>query len=1120
MQYCDNCGSEIPVRSHFCGTCGHLLGDETKGASEVTRLSQPDLPALGTPSLLKNPFHPPIDYAQLEQSDAGATIQHDWSELDEGNQQAQQLQQPGERHTDENRAFFPDAILPFTPLGYGQFPAANAPAVQGTPQIGGVPSVPGTPSAGMSPASPGAPPVQGGAAPHAAPSIPHVAQSAPQHDWTWEQPQHPVEHAQPTPHHQPQHPTQASPQHYHQLHATVQPTHIAKAGVTTTKVAAGVATKWGIVVLTAVVVLAASGVLYVFANAPGLSLSGGSTVSVGGSLHIHGKGFVPGGSVAFTLDNGLPVTAIGTQAKSIASVGAGSGAADASQLLTTTGETEKLATSNNTVTVSITGNFDADVAASPTWSPGQHTIHATEGLGSRSATLVFTVLAVSAHLTVSPATLDFSTIPMGSKVVKSVLIGNTGGSQLTWKATTDGSSWLKLTNSIGAVEPNSAQEPFYVTVDASNLKIGAYSASFHVHSTNGGDAQIPVQVHIGPASKIKQAQLSVNPSTLDFGKLPPGQQVFNNITVANQGTLALKWQADAGGASWLTLSPTSGNVAVGGLPSTVQVVADSSSRSLHSGLNTATITIKSNGGMTTIAVTLTLNSSPPPPGSPTPTVTPTVPPPILSSSPSGFSLPGDPNCTYNAALGWSCTATLSSFANAQSNLSWSATSSGINGVSFSPSSGTLTPGQTARVTISIPNSVCPANATFTFQGPANSVPMAWSCAAPTLNVNPASVNANTGCTFGSGWSCTVTLSASPGDQGILNWKASSSGISGITFNPPSGTLTAGQPAMVKVVVPNTACPASATFTFNGVNVAWSCGTAMLKVSPTAYNIPDKNCSYVAGQGWSCTATLSLSSSGDPATTWSASAQGGCCSVQFNPPSGTLLPGQPTTVTITIADTTCPANLNLLFLLSGSNTVTVPWTCNPPSLSVGPPGVNNCPYNSGSYTCNVTVSIPSSSQGSVSWSASASNNLPGVTFNPPSGTLSTANSQTPVTVTVPGSDCQDGSFMFSEKGGNQANVSWTCKTTAILSADNTTFNSSNCTNSGKVWTCTVKLSSNTSLNWYANSSDPSAIGFNPSGGPVSPGSPVQVTITIPYSCPSTATLDFIGPNNTVHATWSC
>src|SRR5437763_51852 len=86
MQYCDNCGSELPVRSHFCGTCGHLLGNETNGASDVTRLSQPDLPALDTPSLFKNPFHPPIDYAQLEQSDAGATIQHDWSKLDERSQ--------------------------------------------------------------------------------------------------------------------------------------------------------------------------------------------------------------------------------------------------------------------------------------------------------------------------------------------------------------------------------------------------------------------------------------------------------------------------------------------------------------------------------------------------------------------------------------------------------------------------------------------------------------------------------------------------------------------------------------------------------------------------------------------------------------------------------------------------------------------------------------------------------------------------------------------------------------------------------------------------------------------------------------------------------------------------
>jgi hypothetical protein len=1038
MQYCNHCGSQAPLGSHFCGSCGHLLGDETKDAAGLTRPSQPNLPTQSTPSPLNNPFPFPLDYVQPRHSDVRTTSENKWPELNQGNQQnqkLQQLQQSNQRYTNENRAIFPDQALPFTPL-YHQFPVTNVPAVQGTPQIGNVPAVQGTPQIGNVPSVHGTPQIGGAPSVQGAPSagrppvspanphppggaVPHAAPSLHQHTWAGQQAQHHVpQHSPPAGqlehqgHQGGQHPggpQQAiKAQHAHRIGLP----HLPKAGATTTKIAMGAATKWGIVAVTAVVVLATSSVIFVFANAAGLSLSGGSSVSVGGTLHIHGKGFVPNGSVALTLDNGLPVTATGSLVQKVVDTEAASRAADASQLLASTGRTGNLAPSNNAVTVGITGNFDTDVTVPSTWSLGPHVIHAMEGLGSRSATLSFTVQASPAHLIVTPSTLNVGTISMGSKAIEAILVGNTGGSQLTWNATTDGSSWLKLTNSVGAIEPHGAQVPLYVTIDATSLQTGDYSAAITIHSQNGGDAQVPIHMHIDPAPQVQQAQLSINPTTIDFGTVTAEQQVFDNLTVGNQGTLALNWQADTGGASWLTLSPTSGNVAVGGLPQTVQVIADTSNSSLQQGLNSATITIKWNGGTTTIPVTLTLNPS---------TASPS--PPILAVTPSGFSVPGDSNCTYDATAGWSCTAALSSLVTAQSNLDWTSASSGISNVSFSPSSGTLTPGQNTSVTISIPNTACPANATFTFSGPANNVALAWSCAALTLTADKTSLNANTDCTFNNGWSCNVTLGTGANDQGTLSWSASSS-TSGVTFSPPSGTLVSGQTAQVSISVPNTTCPANATFTFsqtggNSVPVSWSCSPPGGTVEPTSLDQNSSSCTANSDGTYGCTVTVSETPAGT--LSWSASSDVGG---SINPQSGQLTPGQ-SSQTVTIASIPCQ-NGTFTFTFTGSNTVQVSWSCTPPTITVTLSGT--CPGDGqGNSVCTDTLQ-ETGGPGTVSWNATAESDLPGTNL-PQSGSLSTGQS-VQVRVVIPNSDCPSGGgtaghYDYSWPTGNNFRVTFTC-----------------------------------------------------------------------------------------------
>jgi len=169
---------------------------------------------------------------------------------------------------------------------------------------------------------------------------------------------------------------------------------------------------------------------------------------------------------------------------------------------------------------------------------------------------------------------------------------------------------------------------------------------------------------------------------------------------------------------------------------------------------------------------------------------------------------------------------LSSSKSAQANLNWSASSGGVNGVTFSQASGTLSPGQTAQVSVSIPNTACPAQADFTFTGPGNATNVLWSCAPPNLTATPTTFSP--GCL-----SCSVKLALAAGSQGGLQWSTPSTGIGGVTYKPASGTLLGVQTAQVIITVPSTACPAGTVFVFAGpvntVTVAWSCVLPKLTV---------------------------------------------------------------------------------------------------------------------------------------------------------------------------------------------------------------------------------------------------------------------------------------------------
>lgn len=499
MQYCDYCRAELPENANFCGRCGYKRGDLVEGVER------------GQPTL-----------------------------------------QFSERQTGEDLTIWPDTILPYIVEGQGP-PPGTVPAVQGTPQVGNLPVVHGPPHfAGNAPPAPGlvhqAPPSvpQNGWAGDQAPAAPQHMEGRPIHQPSApSRPQHPqqpvqrqsIHHLhhphQPVP---PQHPPAQTPgeqhehewreherhekhehekheheRHEHEKRRHEHRQHDARGHVATaSKFAMGTAAKWAVVLLIALVVLATGGVVFVAASSPSLSLGGDGTVSAGGVLHIRGHGFVPGGHITLTIDNGMPVAQSESRFMHAASLGGGLDVAGAVDMLAG-GLMLKQASSNGAVSVSIFGTFDTNIGAQSNWSAGKHVLHASEDTGSRSASLSFTLLAQSARLSINPATLDFGSIPAGSKVAKSVRIGNTGSSPLNWNASTDGSPWLTLDVNKGTVQPGAIPQTMRVTIDSAGLAGGNHTGAINIAS-DGGNASIAVSLVVANVTQTRSPSSVPSPS--------------------------------------------------------------------------------------------------------------------------------------------------------------------------------------------------------------------------------------------------------------------------------------------------------------------------------------------------------------------------------------------------------------------------------------------------------------------------------------------------------------------------------------------------------------------------------------------------------------------------------
>lgn len=147
--------------------------------------------------------------------------------------------------------------------------------------------------------------------------------------------------------------------------------------------------------------------------APQLSLSGGSKVIQGGSLVLHGRDFLPNGSVTLTRDNGIPFSF--SQHASPTQFAQGIGRLEASGGLVV--QTQHSNGASNIVAVRGDGTFTISLPIASSLPTGTHRVSATEAPTHRSVSLSFVVIqpapttASTAAITITPTSQNVN-IPL------------------------------------------------------------------------------------------------------------------------------------------------------------------------------------------------------------------------------------------------------------------------------------------------------------------------------------------------------------------------------------------------------------------------------------------------------------------------------------------------------------------------------------------------------------------------------------------------------------------------------------------------------------------------------------------------------------------------------------
>ncbi|MFN0084127.1 MAG: S8 family serine peptidase [Blastocatellia bacterium] len=199
---------------------------------------------------------------------------------------------------------------------------------------------------------------------------------------------------------------------------------------------------------------------------------------------------------------------------------------------------------------------------------------------------------------INPASLSFTAMAGGANPANQILnLTNTGGGTLAWTAG-DNAPWLTV-----AAASGTAPATLTASVNIAGLAAGTFNGTITITGTGATNSPVTVLVSltINPPAPV----ISVTPSSLSFAGTAGGPApASKTIALTNTGGGALSWTA-ADDASWLSVSPASGNA-----PATLTVSVNPAG--LAAGAFNGTITITSTGATNTpVTVPVALQLSAP-----------------------------------------------------------------------------------------------------------------------------------------------------------------------------------------------------------------------------------------------------------------------------------------------------------------------------------------------------------------------------------------------------------------------------------------------------------------------------------------------------------------------------
>lgn len=246
-----------------------------------------------------------------------------------------------------------------------------------------------------------------------------------------------------------------------------------------------------------------------------------------------------------------------------------------------------LTLSSSSGTVS-TGNATITITASRTnlaYGNYNTIVSITSNAGNKDIPVTITVANPNApQLTVSPLLLDF-----GQNISSlAFTIRNSGTSKLDWIASSS-QPWITVQPASDSTRTET--DMVTLTIHRNNLPPADYSGAIVINSNAGSQTVIVKMVVAATPS------LSLSTTSLDFDV----SQTQLSFTIANVGTGALNWSV-ASDQNWISVNPQSGTNS-GTI--NISVKRDGLSQGSYSG----TITIASNGGIATVAVTMKVVTS-------------------------------------------------------------------------------------------------------------------------------------------------------------------------------------------------------------------------------------------------------------------------------------------------------------------------------------------------------------------------------------------------------------------------------------------------------------------------------------------------------------------------------